>query len=315
MIRKSILIFLSFCFSIKGYTQCFASPGNPVGGTANMGTMQKNSIRIAPSYQYSYSDIYFEKNKKYEGPKTVIDKANYSYLQLIGSYGITDSLTIETEWGYFIQKELQYKLSSTKVHAHGLSNSVISLKYKLFQNDESRFSTTISLGANIPFSQEMKQLNGVTLPLDVQPSTGSFGAVWQTYIIKENSFRGERWFYTNRIEYYRPNKDNIKFGSALYQSVYFSKHFDFQSWKLHDWTAIIQCKNLIKLPNYKEEKIIKASGGYTFWVIPQINIFIKKTWNISTFISIPIYQYVHEIQLGNTYGWGIQIIRDFGLKE
>lgn len=316
MIRYGILLFIcSICVSTQGFAQCFASPGNPVGGTANMGTMQKNSVRIASNFQHSYSDTYFEGHSKYTGPKTVIQNAHYNFMQLLGSYGITDVITLEAEMGYFIQKKLHYKQTGTSVGTNGLSNSVVSLKYNFFQNDDTRFSIVGSIGANIPFSQNMKQANGVVLPLDVQPSTGSFGAVWQTYILKENSFRGERWFYTNRIEYYNPNKENVQFGTALYQSIYYSKHFDFQSWKLHDWTGIIQCKNLIKLPNYKDDAKIKASGGYTFWIIPQINVFVKNTWNISTFISIPIYQYVHDIQLGNRYGWGLQITRDFGLKE
>lgn len=80
MIRYGILLFIcSICVFTQGFAQCFASPGNPVGGTANMGTMQKNSVRIASNFQHSYSDTYFEGHSKYTGPKNSYTKRTLQF--------------------------------------------------------------------------------------------------------------------------------------------------------------------------------------------------------------------------------------------
>jgi hypothetical protein len=309
----SILLSLFFFNPYKTNAQCFATPGNPVGGTSNMGTMQKNHLRISSAYQYSYSNQYYEGYKRYKGSKAILSDANYNFTQLMFAYGIIPKLTVESELGYFINKTQTYSFSSESLRGSGFSNATFSAKTKLYDNIISRFSISMGLGVNIPCSQTMQIVNGTQLPIDIQPSTGSYGGLWQTYIVKENSFKGSRYFYTNRIESFLPNKTNFTFGTSINQSIYYSKHFDKHNWKLNDWTLIIQLRNQIKTKNKRDDVEILASGGCSFWIVPQVNLFLKEKWNISTFFSVPIYQNLNDVQLGNSFSFGLNIIRDINL--
>ena len=79
--------------------QCFASAGNPVGGTQNRGTMGNNSLRLAPFYNLAYSGKYFKADKPYYGKEGALKAAYYNYAGMLAAYGLTDKFTLEAEAG------------------------------------------------------------------------------------------------------------------------------------------------------------------------------------------------------------------------
>lgn len=306
-------ICLMAAFSIQA--QCFASAGNPVGGTSNMGAMNKHIFRLAAFYRFSFSDRYFEGYKKYEGANGILKQANFNYIGWLFGYGLTKRLTIETEGGYYINKTQVYHFNNEKLKGYGLSNAVISLKPRIYHNPDKRFEISCGLGANIPFSVHFQAVDGVTLPVDLQPSTGSFGLVFQTFIIKENSFKAYRIFLVSRIEKYFENRQKYLFGTLYSTSFYFSRHFVFEKWKLKDWTLIMQLRNQYKERNKREGKTVSASGSCLFFLAPQINLSVHESWNISLIGDIPVFQYYHNIQLANSFSLALSITKDFEFKK
>lgn len=302
------ILFLSFNNNINA--QCFASSGNPVGGSDNIGVMSKGVARVSSFYRYSYFNKYFENNKKYNGDKGILKSANYNYIGLLTGYGVNEKWTLEAEAGYYLNKTQNYNFDDFSLTAKGLSNAVISSKHKIFYNSDKRIELSISGGINIPFYKNFIEKDGVVLPVDIQPSTGSNGLVFQTFLIKENSFKGVRFFYSNRIEKYFENKQNYLFGNSYSNSLFFSKHFVFEKYKLKDWTIIMQLRNQIKTPNYREDKKVDASGNMIFYLTPQINLSINDSWNISLLGDIPVYQYYNNIQLANNFSFGFILIKD-----
>ncbi|MDD2411398.1 MAG: hypothetical protein RBS19_03440 [Bacteroidales bacterium] len=234
MYRFFAILVILFFSTYQAKAQCFASAGNPVGGTDNMGVMEKNTLRIASFYRYSYSGKYKSGDKSYSGSSSVLNHAFFNYAGWLAGYGISDKLTIETEGGYFINKTQSYKFNDERLTGFGLSNAVISLKPRFYINRGKRIEISGALGVNIPFSREMQIVNHVTLPIDLQPSTGSYGLVFQSFFVKEDSFNANRFFLTNRIEKYFENKENYLFGTSYSTSFYFSKHYVFEKWKLKD---------------------------------------------------------------------------------
>ena len=224
-------------------------------------------------------------------------------------------MTVETEGGYYFNKTQVYKINDQKLTGNGFSNVVLSLKPRLYYNADKRFEMSCALGTNIPFSRTLQQVDGVTLPIDLQPSTGSYGLVFQSFIIKENSFKAVRFFLATRIEKYFENKRDYLFGTLYSNSFYFSRHFVFEKMKLKDWTIILQLKNQIKEKNIRKNQTVDASGSCLFFLVPQINLSVQEKWNISILTDIPVYQYYNEIQLGNTASFAINIIRDFSFNN
>ncbi|PLX01432.1 MAG: hypothetical protein C0594_13190 [Marinilabiliales bacterium] len=300
-----IALVLLVCIPFYAKSQCFSSPGNPIGGTANMGTVGESMLRIAAFYKYTRSDQYFEGGEKTD--YKLVDKARYNFLGLTLGYGITKKLTIENETGYFLEKFQEYNFANYTQQGYGLSNALLSIKYAIYSNPEKRFEWSAGLGSKIPLRKSAQVIDGVEQHIDVQPSTGSYGIVFQNFLIKENSFTGTRFFLINRFEYnfenpvnYFNNGVQYKFGNAYYTSFFVSKHLWF-SWTKGDgaWTAIAQLRNETRQKRKENGDLVAASGNSIFYFSPQINITLFHRLNFSTILDIPLYQYYNEIQLGS----------------
>ena len=300
----------------ESLAQCFSSPGNPIGGTANLGLLDKQVMRTAAFYRHSYSDKYLDGSKDAEG---TLKCAHYDYSGILIGYGLRDKVTVEAELGYFIDKTKEYKALDLKQSAHGLSNAVVSAKFPVYQDVVKRFEFSLSAGIKIPMANKSIWKENVEMPIDIQPSTGSYGLVFQSYLIKEKPLEALRFFMVNRFETnFKNNKDffdqntQYKFGNIISTSLFVTKHLHFRyEWLTENWTAIIQVKNEIKTKNKKNDEWIEASGGYAFYLCPQLNYSIKEKWNVSLMYEMPIYQHYNEVQLAAKYAFVVNVTRDF----
>jgi hypothetical protein len=311
---NSFVFLLLACLLIISYSvssQCFSSPGNPIGGNANLGNVEKNLLRFGVFYKYSVSDKYFKGDKLYDYKK--YEKADFNYVGNVIAYGLTKKLTLEAESGYFINKTV-YPPDDYSKKGYGFSNAIVSMKYGIYNNFEKRIRYTASLGAKIPFSQEMQTKDEVVLPIDVQPSTGSYGLILQSYLLKENSLKATRYFMINRYEINFENKDKYKYGNVLFTSLFFSKHLHFrQQWISENWTAILQLRNEYRSRDYYADR--GFNGSVLFYISPQLNYSIKEKFNISVLTDIPVYQYYNDVQLANKFSLLVNMTMDLVFKK
>lgn len=311
MIRAVTIILLFFLTARTVISQCCASSGNPIGGTVNLGSLDKKLLRTVSYYHFSYSDDYYSGSKKYSGNLASVERGVSSYLGLLMGYGLSDNVTIEMETAYVIGKTNFYRLNDEKLSGYGFSDAVISVRPTIYRSPDAQFSISCALGSNIPLSGKLQQVNGVTLPVDLQPSTGSFGIVAQTNILKENSFRMISFLLLNRFEKYFENRQEYMYGNSFSTSVFFSKFFPFESQRIDGSTLILQLKNQIRGKNAREGERIDGSGNCSFYFIPQVNLTVSGTWHFSLLVDIPVYQYFNGIQLGNKLASSLIILKDF----
>jgi len=287
--------------------QCFSSL-NPVGGISNLLVLEKNTLRLIVSYNYGISNEYFEGHKKSD--YSLIKRADYNYAGTIIAYGVFNKITLEAETGYFLNKT--YKLESSTNTGYGFNNFIVSPKFSLITNYDKRFFMSGSTGIKIPFSRELQKVDGVEVPHELQPSTHAMGYVVQAFIVKENSFKGIRYFLVARGEYNYKNKAGYKYGNFLSVSAYLSKHLMY-NWIKGDWTTILQLRNEFRGKDNINDRIVESTGGYSLLIMPQINYTIKERWNISLMGNIPVYQYFNGIQLAAKFGLILNFAGDFSL--
>jgi hypothetical protein len=305
-----MLIIILQVFHQLSFSQCLSSV-NPVGGTSNLLVLPKKTIRTITFYKFNYGNRYYQENRPSDFD--LIEHAFYNYIGTILGYGITSRLTLETETGYFINKTQLYNVEpSWKQKGYGFSNVIISARYGILNNNQNRVYFSASAGVKIPCSVNYQVVNGVELSEELQPTIGSYGMVLQSFLVKENSFRGLRYFLTNRLEINRVNRKGFKPGSSVFTSFYISKHLMFQ-WLKGDWTTILQIRNETRNRNIRENVPVEASGSILFFLSPQLNYSIHETWNLSLMGDIPLYQYLNGIQLGTKYGVTLSLSRDFRL--
>ncbi|MCH8903530.1 MAG: hypothetical protein IIA45_06415 [Bacteroidetes bacterium] len=297
-----LLIVISVLSHSNVWAQC-CSPGNPVGGSTNQGLLNKGVVRVLTFSKHSNSKIYMQGNK--EAGNGPLKSANYNYLGMITSYGLTNKIGIETEFGYFINKTQVSVVDNFNVKGYGFSNILISLKGSIVNNEEKNLEITGGLGINIPSSTKPQQSDGNELPIDVQSSTGSYGIVAQTFIYKNLKERKLKLFLINRFEQNFTNPQDYRPGGKFYTSVFVSKSLNPR------WAAILQIRNEIRGKDIREDAVFNSSGGVFLFVAPQLNLTIAPRWNISILADIPAYRYYGGTQLANQIAGSLVMTKDF----
>jgi hypothetical protein len=302
---RAIICLLLFIFiSEKTFSQCCSA--NPLAGSVNIGILTKNTFRSITYYRYFFSDEYFEGSKRSDF--NAVKNLNYNFIGSIFSYGVSRKITLETELGYYINKSEVLNIEPPHtVKGWGFYNGVASLKYNIFQKNA--IELTAAAGAKFPFTTKQQEKDGVQLSQTVQSSTGAFGFVGQFYLSNTWIEKGLRLFLIHRTEINGTNSIKYKFGNLYTASLFVSKSFN------EHWTGILQVNNEFRDRDTRENKTIASSGGYVFFVSPQINYTIAQKWNISLQTSIPVYRYFNGTQLGGDKSFSINVTRDINLSS
>lgn len=307
---KRIFFFtVSFLFFQEtAFSQC-CSPGNPVGGTTNIGILDKKAFRVISFYRYSESSGYWQGNKKSDF--NFVKNANFNYAGMVLAYGLLNKLTLETELGYYINKSQTYNIEPSYTNrGYGLNNGVFSIKYNLVSKTEKPFEWTAGLGAKFPFTNQYQIVNNVELPRDVQPSTHAFGVVAQSFLYKGFPEKGLRLFFINRYEGNYPDQQRFKFGNSFLSSFFIAKRINESN-----WAVIVQARHEFRTKDVRDAGTnINSSGGNLIFVAPQINYTIAKKWNISFLADLPVYRNYNGTQLGNKFAFAFYLSKDFGGK-
>jgi hypothetical protein len=299
-----IILFISLVSSGKVSAQC-CSPGNPVGGTANLSIVPKQVLRMNTYFRYGYADTYFEGSSKSDF--LFVENASYNFLGTILTYGLLDKLNVEVELGYYFNLTQNYDINATKytLEGFGLRDGVISLKYNFYKNAPKELEFTAGLGTRIPFRKNPQTVNNVELPIDVQSSNMAYGIVAQTFLYKGFIANGLHLFLLNRYENTFENTQEYRYGQALYTSLFVSKALTTH------WSLIIQVRDEWREPDQRFDQSVPSSGGNTLFVAPQLNYNVLQQWNISVLADIPVFRYYEGIQLSPKYAFSIQLSREF----
>jgi len=310
--KRLIFILLIPVLSYSAYSQCFTSSGNPVGGSGNMGVLEKGAMSVMGFYRYSLSDRFYEGDKR--SGLTMIRNANYNFLGTLIAYGITDKLTVETELGYFINRTKNYSFPADySLKGFGFTNGLFSGKYQIYFNPEKKIEFSAALGLKVPFSINGQTINNVRLPFDLQPSTYAIGGALQSYLIKEDSRTGMRYFLYNRVEVNNTNRDGYRYGNVFMNSLFVSKHLIRTSnWPVNI-TLIGQIRNEIRGRSFVNGTIESASGSVKFFVAPQINFSFIDHWFLSVMFDFPVYQYYNYIQLADRMAFTLVLVKPIPL--
>jgi len=322
--KKHILLFvIAIMFSGSTYCQCFGSPGNPAAGTSNLGTLKKKVLRISFFHRYSYSDTYYEGYKK--SNFLLYDRANFNFTGNIIAYGVSDKFTIEAETGFFINKTIHYStqlpfpLPEYTKKGYGFNQTVISGKWMLLDDEKHPVKWSASAGVKVPLRSEPQYHNNTQLPIDAQPSQLAFGGVFQSFLLKENSFKGLRYFMINRYEYNLKNSIDYLWGQSLSNAFFISKRLHVKNKLFRDkLTGIIQLRHEMKTRNKNFtlfNPLVNSSGSQLVYLTPQINFTAKSVWNISFMVDLPLFQYYNGTQIGNKFSMGLVLIRDIAPKD
>ena len=300
-----------FCFVVVSQqinAQC-CSAGNPASNGGS-GSMAKNYLSVSSSYVHSYSDTYFEGSSVYDFDYLENTKFDFGLLNL--SYGINNKLSISTELGYFINKSMDYSFIDATRIASGLGDAAIDVRYQVANLKKQLASITASVKTSIPIGEFDQMDRNVILPIDIQPSSGSFKI--KTSLSFSKRFYGSKFSVNSFISSEYSQRINTERTDYKYGNLYsFALNGSHRTTKKINTGLGLNFTKREKAIN--REIIVESTGGVFLNLQPRVAYQLPEGFGLSTSINIPIYRKVNGIQLTNKYVLVVGISKGFALKK
>jgi hypothetical protein len=304
-----LFIFIFFSLPPQSHAQC-CSPGNPLGGYGNNGTLNEKTFKLYTQYKHGYSGTYKNGDHLYAGDtkdfQRAVKEAEYNFIGAGIAWGITRKLTVEAEAGYFINKTQTHtaNIIPAKQKGYGLTDLAFLIKPSLYKNQAKEIEFTPSFGLKIPLGNFKQQYQGSVLPPDLQPTTGAINLVAGFFLYKGFLAQHLRFFMIGRYEFPRANPLEVKYGNSYITSFYTSYSLSAK------FTLIAQFRYEQKERDritYQPGNGYYSSGSKKLFIVPQLTYSPDLNWDISLFSDIPLYQYYNGYQLGNTWSAAIMV--------
>lgn len=282
--------------------QCCAM-GNPFNNTSVGGTLEKNQVRAALVYKTGLFETYFRGRVRLIN-YGMYSQLGYQYGSFTLSYGITPRLTIEHEAGFFFEKHTRFadpELNRLARSGHGLANGTVTGRFAVYENLQHQFEIDVAAGLRYPFSTEAMDVDGVVLPIEAQPSTGAFGALFFVQMHKE--WMGIQTTLQQRYEFNAPNYIDYIFGDAHTTTLSLSGRIN------RVITGSMFIRNEIRSSDQSPTGARLASqGSHIVLATPMVTVLIPGNFTLSLFGDLPVYRYYFGEQISNRYAFGVNLI-------
>jgi len=310
---RILLLILFSCISLQQVVAQCCAAGNPSSSGGGLG-LKKNSLTFSTFYQHSFSDTYYEGNSASDWE--YLSHSNFDFSLISFSYGLTDKIQLSTELGYFIDKSLGYIFSDFGKKANGFGDGALSLQYNLYSNKEKLLSISPSIKLTFPIGEFNKVVDGVVLPIDFQPSSGSMR--YNPALIISKRFFGSKFslqsytsvVFSNRIT----KRSKYKYGNLYNLSITAAYQLN------PKLNTALQVKNIYRekandITTNQEVIIMESTGGHYINLSPQIRYSFLTNYSLTTALDIPVYRNVNGTQLVNKYAFSLRISKSFGLGQ
>jgi len=300
---KSFLIVTIMLFGyIESFSQACCSAGTPMLGSLETSTTTRNNLQLNLTYDYNTLQSVFEGSNKIDD--NTRERITNSLL-LETTYGLTDKLTLTDLFSFINQRRIISTSigSENLLSSSGIGDMLILFKYAIIsQTYFNQRQLAIGFGPKIPTGASDATQNGILLPADMQPGSGSWDFVFWSYYsegfmpdLPLNIFFSASYKLNTSNDRFANSDAGYKFGNEFVSSIGAGYRtdmlLDFSLSILFRTTAIDQFDN-VGVPN---------TGGIWLYAVPGLNI--KLTDNFIARLSgqIPIYRNLEGTQLTSTY--------------
>jgi hypothetical protein len=307
--RWLLLVFLSISFQSNTQAQCCAA-GNPISGDGSAGGTGKNIFEASLYYQHSYSDTYFNGTNKSD--YKYIDYSFYNFTSLRLAYGVSNKVKLSAELGYFFSKAQAFDFGFDR-NAHGIGDLVLGIQYFAYRNPIRKIDIFPSFDLTLPVGN-FDQMDGVViLPIDLQPSSGSFKYKVGLLVSKRYMQDKLAFFLSGSAEIsQRINTDrtNYKYGNLYHLSLY-------GSYKIfRRLTGAVQIRGQIRdKASDSNKETLQSTGGKYVFIAPQLRYNFWRSWNLSAAFDYPIYKNTNGNQLTNKYAFSFRLSKTFNFSK
>ncbi len=300
--KTSIILILLLTIQQSILAQACCTAGTPLLGSLEMSTTKKGAWQLGLNYEYN------SLTKVYEGNSELIDRTRERVSQSIlleVSYGLTSRITLTTMLSFINQLRKVDPLSgqNNTLNSNGIGDVILLAKYSLISlNFINQQELAVGIGAKAPTGKSEVKENGILVPADMQPGTGSWDGILWAYYSRANLLNIPMNLLVNLS--YRFNGTNKRFGSN-FSSYKFGNEFISTLGLSYFTGSIVDPSLFLRYRNTSSDQFssgdIPNTGGDWLYIVPGVNINLTDNLTLRATGQIPIYRNLIGTQLTTTF--------------
>ncbi|MBK7381613.1 MAG: hypothetical protein IPJ03_21985 [Ignavibacteriales bacterium] len=308
------LIFFAAYLTAEVFPQACCSAGTPILGSLETSTTQKNSLQLSFSYDFNLLQSVYEGSIKLDD--NLRERITHSSLFEF-SYGFTDKFTFTSLFTFANQRRTVTSISGSKnlISSFGVGDAVVLFKYELISQtllDQNQLA--VGVGPKIPLGQSDKTANGILLPADIQPGSGSWDIIfWAFYShgfmpsIPLNFFVTSSYKINSENKRFANSEAGYKFGNEFVSTIGVGYRTDLF------FDASLSFRFRTTTNDKFDNENVPNTGGYWLYLIPGINMKIIDQLTLRLAAQVPLYRYLKGTQLTTTYSVSGSFFYNFSL--
>ncbi|RMD48475.1 MAG: hypothetical protein D6830_06785 [Ignavibacteria bacterium] len=312
---KNLIIILLFINLKVIFAQACCTAGTPILGSLELSSGNEGVLDL---------NLTFENNRLndvYEGSIKIDDNTRVRITNSIlfeMNYGITDRITSTLLSTFVNQRRSITPAGGVKneLSSSGVGDVVLMVKYKVWKLDLfNRMEISLGGGIKLPVGDSQLKSNGLLIPADMQPGTGSWDSVFWIYFTKE--FSGEFPLSVLGNLSYRNNSSNERFGEGT-GGYKFGNELVVTTGLFYRTDSFADFSFLVRFRNTQRDKFnnseIPNTGGDWINIVPGINFNIYINWIARLSSQIPVFRDLDGTQLTTSYTIGISLFHSINLN-
>ncbi len=291
-----------FIFTTEVVSQACCSAGAPILGSLETSTAGKNNLQLSLSYDYNTLQSVYKGTQKIDDQTR--ERITHSAL-LETTYGLTDRITITGLFSYINQRRIVTPTAEVEniLSSSGFGDALILFKYKIIsQNILNQRQLAVGVGPKIPTGASDVTQNGILLPADMQPGSGSWDVVLWGYFsdgympqLPLNIYAVVSYKINSSNDRFNNSEAGYKFGNEFVSSI----GAGFRTDSIFDYSLAFRLRTT-SVEQFDNEDV-PNTGGIWLYAVPGLNVKIGDYLTTRISGQIPIYRYLEGTQLTTTY--------------
>jgi len=287
------------------FSQACCSAGTPIIGSLALPPAENGKMLFALSYDYNnLNDLYSESEKIDDGSRQRLTKA----FILESSYGLSDYFSLNALFSYVQQVRTIQSIvpgqEDNQLNAQGLGDALLMVTYKMMRsNIMSPTSLHFGVGVKAPVGESDLKHNGILLPIDLQPGTGSWDLAFRASVY--HRFVSGSKFEVFSTTAYRINGENEREYSVGDEFLLFGGG----GYSPSDYFRILmQVGYRFAREDQQFGEIISSTGGQWLDFLPALEINAIDNVGIRLSGQVPLHRDLNGVQLTTTYKFTLSLL-------
>jgi len=296
---KLIFLFIlcAFC-SFQLRAQC-CSAGNPVAGSGFESSSAKGEWQVSSAIKYSLSDQYYFHDSKIDNP--YILKSSFLYQNLWLLYSISNRISVSAEAGYFYDKsqKLSFNDDPFRLGTSGIGDVALAVKIIAIKKVKPVTQLAFSAGTKIPVGAFHQSVDGITIPVSLQPSSGAIK--WTANASFQRLSADQSWGFASQAM--------LELSSEINKDYLIYRYGSFLRTNVGVMHRVLPKMNVslfgvldVRGKDTREfDQVVTGTGSYAVLVQPWIQYAFRSDRILFFNIESPVYRYFNGELLGNKF--------------